>query len=59
MPLTPLFGHLETRRRLAKAVRAGTLPQVLLFTGPTGVGKQRLALWLGQLIFCERAGEEP
>jgi DNA polymerase III subunit delta' len=59
MPLPPLTGHLETRHRLAKAVRGNCLPQVLLFTGQTGIGKQRLALWLAQLIFCERGGEEP
>jgi len=59
MPLPPLTGHVEARRRLAKAVRGGTLPQVLLLTGSTGIGKQRLALWLAQLIFCERGGEEP
>jgi DNA polymerase-3 subunit delta' len=44
---------------LARSVRTGTLPQVLLFTGPTGVGKQRLALWLAQLVLCERRGDEP
>ena len=59
MPLPPLTGHLEIRHRLAKAVRGSSLPQVLLLTGPTGIGKQRLALWLAQLIFCERGGEEP
>ncbi len=57
--MPPLTGHLDTRHRLARAVHRGTLPQVLLFTGPTGIGKQRLALWLAQLIFCERGGEEP
>jgi DNA polymerase-3 subunit delta' len=59
MPLPPLTGHLEARRRLARSARAGTLPQVLLFTGPAGIGKQRLALWLGQLVLCERQDEEP
>ena len=59
MPLPPLTGHPQTRLRLARALRAGTLPQVLLFTGATGIGKQRLALWLAQLIYCERGGEEP
>jgi len=59
MPLAPLVGHPETRRRLARAVRRGRLPQVLLVTGPVGVGKQRLALWLAQLLVCERAALEP
>ncbi|HEY7479246.1 MAG TPA: hypothetical protein VH680_01915 [Gemmatimonadales bacterium] len=59
MLLPPLTGHLQARRRLASAVRGDTLPQVLLFTGSTGIGKQRLALWLAQLVFCERGGDEP
>jgi DNA polymerase-3 subunit delta' len=44
---------------LAAAVRSKRLPQVLLVTGPAGVGKQRFALWLAQLVLCERPGLEP
>ncbi len=32
------------------------MPQVLLFEGTEGVGRQRLALWLGQLLLCEQQG---
>jgi DNA polymerase-3 subunit delta' len=59
MALLPLVGHLEARQRLAQAVRVGRLPQLLLLTGPSGVGKQRLALWLGQLLLCDQPGGEP
>ena len=59
MPLHPLIGHRQARSRLSRALRGGKLPQVLLLTGPTGVGKQRLALWLAQLAYCELRGEEP
>jgi DNA polymerase III subunit delta' len=55
----PLIGHHAARQRLARAHAAGRLPQVLLLTGAVGVGKQRLALWLAQLVVCEQAGEEP
>jgi DNA polymerase-3 subunit delta' len=48
-----IYGHHEARRRLALAVAQDRLPQVILITGPAGVGKQRLALWLGQLLLCE------
>jgi DNA polymerase-3 subunit delta' len=54
MPLHPLYGHEGTRNRLAGAVASGRLPQVLLLEGPPGIGKQRLALWLAQLLLCER-----
>lgn len=53
MPLRPLYGHEAVRSRLANAIAAGRLPQSLLIEGPRGVGKQRLALWLAQLVLCE------
>jgi DNA polymerase-3 subunit delta' len=59
MPLPPLTGHLEARQRLAQAARTDRLPQVTVISGPAGVGKQRLALWLGQLVLCEQRGDEP
>jgi DNA polymerase-3 subunit delta' len=40
-------------------VHSDRLPQVILITGPAGVGKQRLALWLAQLVLCERSTDEP
>jgi DNA polymerase-3 subunit delta' len=49
-----MAGHEHLRDGLAAAARSGRLPQSLLFRGPPGVGKQRLALWLAALLQCER-----
>lgn len=59
MSLLPLLGHAALRERLARAVARETLPASLLIHGPAGVGKQRLALWLAQLLLCARPGTEP
>ena len=55
--LPPVLGHDAERRSLARAHLQRTLPRTLLFHGPSGVGKQRLALWLAQLLVCEQATE--
>jgi DNA polymerase-3 subunit delta' len=52
VPLLPLIGHLPLRDRLATQWRSGRLPASILLHGPEGVGKQRLALWLGQMMLC-------
>lgn len=51
--LLPLRGHGAERASLGRAVDAGDLPGSLLLHGPRGIGKQRLALWLGQLLLCD------
>ncbi|MCR4339517.1 MAG: hypothetical protein NUW01_06485 [Gemmatimonadaceae bacterium] len=56
MPLIPLYGHSLLRKRLARSAAAGRLPSSLLLHGPAGIGKQRLALWLAQLLLC--SGED-
>jgi DNA polymerase-3 subunit delta' len=52
MPLVDLYGHEAIRTLLSDSVSTGKLPGSLLFHGSRGVGKQRLALWLGQLLLC-------
>jgi len=59
MALVPLFGHSDLRARLRDMVARGALPSTLLLQGLPGVGKQRLALWLGQYLICESPGEDP
>ncbi len=52
MTLAALFGHQPLRDRFAAQWRAGRMPSSILLHGPEGVGKQRLALWLGQMMLC-------
>jgi DNA polymerase III subunit delta' len=59
MPLAPLIGHESARARLDAACRRDALPASLLLHGPRGIGKQRLALWLGQRLLCEAPTAEP
>ena len=50
--LHDVVGHDDIRRSLAHAHHAQMLPSSLLLHGLRGVGKQRLALWVGQLQLC-------
>jgi DNA polymerase-3 subunit delta' len=52
VPLLPLIGHTPLRERLRTQWQSGRLPASILLHGPEGVGKQRLALWLGQMLLC-------
>ena len=55
MSLHPLIGHDGLQSSLSRALVAGTLPHSIIIRGPRGVGKQRFALWLGQLLLCDDA----
>src|SRR5260221_8001167 len=57
--LVPLYGHAALQTQVRDAFARGALPASLLFHGPRGIGKQRLALWLGQLLLCENAERAP
>ncbi len=57
MPLVSLYGHGDLITRLRQSFTAGSLPSSLLIHGPRGIGKQRLALWLGQMLLC--TGDDP
>jgi DNA polymerase III subunit delta' len=50
-----VYGHERLKARLGESVDAGRLPSALALVGPGGIGKQRLALWLGQRILCTGA----
>lgn len=59
MKIAPLFGHSELQTRLREAFARAALPSSLLLQGPRGVGKQRLALWLAQLLLCDSGPPAP
>jgi DNA polymerase-3 subunit delta' len=56
MSLLPLIGHDALRARFEDQIVRGTLPASILLQGPPGIGKQRLALWLGQRLLCSGTG---
>jgi len=49
-----LIGHLSLRQRLLERIESGRLPGSLLFIGPEGIGKRRVALELAQRELCFR-----
>ena len=53
MPFRDVAGHQSLLGLLARAVSRDSLPPTLLFAGPEGVGKRRVAIALAQVINCE------
>ena len=59
MPFRDVAGHPSLLGLLARAVSRDTLPPTLLFAGPEGVGKRRVAVALAQAINCEAPVQTP
>jgi DNA polymerase-3 subunit delta' len=52
MPLSQVVGHRRLVTLLSRAIAHDTLPPALLFAGPAGVGKKRLAVAVATAINC-------
>lgn len=49
-----ISGHRKTWAQLEKQASSGQLPHAMAFTGPSGVGKKKVAWALAQRLLCER-----
>jgi len=54
-----VLGNSRIKKILRLAMEKGRIPNSLIFSGPRGVGKRRLALLLAQGLNCERGTVEP
>ena len=51
--LNNIYGHKQELKRLLNAIKSQRLPHALLFTGPEGIGKKKVAFALAQHLLCE------
>lgn len=54
--LPAVRGHQESLRLLGTAASRGEIAQSILLHGAPGIGKERVGLWLAQLLVCEVPG---
>ena len=61
MPFKDIIGHARVVTLLSNALVRGTLPPAMLFSGPRGIGKRRVALAVAQTLNClaPASGETP
>ena len=61
MPFRDVIGQARVTTLLARAIERETLPPAMLFSGPRGIGKRRVALAVAQMLNClaPTSGETP
>ena len=52
-------GHEQQKEQLSVALEKGSLPHALLFTGPAGIGKRRLARAVAALVLSNEESQLP
>lgn len=55
----PIIGHQQIIEQLQHTVASGRIAGAYLFVGPTGVGKETVAHYFAQLIFCQQEAQPP
>lgn len=55
----PIIGHQQIVEQLQHTVASDRIAGAYLFVGPTGVGKETVARYFAQLIFCEQDAQPP
>ncbi len=53
-----IIGHKRPLRILERMIREGRIPHALLFEGPEGIGKKKVALWFLEALNCRKAPGE-
>ena len=55
----PIIGHQQIVEQLQHTVASDRIAGAYLFVGPTGVGKETVARYFAQLIFCQQNAQPP
>ena len=54
-----IIGHQQIIEQLQRTVASGRIAGAYLFVGPAGVGKETVARYFAQLIFCQQDAQPP
>jgi DNA polymerase-3 subunit delta' len=54
-----IIGHQQIIEQLQRTVTSGRIAGAYLFVGPAGVGKETVARYFAQLIFCQQDAQPP